>query len=116
LRTAAEFKRVFRRGLRLDGPLFVLLAAENGVDRGRLGLAVGRRVGGAVARNRAKRLLRETFRRNKTAAIRGLDLVLIPKVEISGRSLGDVEREYQTRLKRVAKRRSGHGANPTRTD
>jgi ribonuclease P protein component len=100
----------------MDGPLFVLLVAENTVGTGRLGLAVGRRVGGAVARNRAKRLLRESFRRNKTEAIRGLDLVLIPKVEIGGRSLGDVEREYQARLKRVAKRRSSHGPNPSRTD
>jgi ribonuclease P protein component len=99
----------------MDGPLFVLLAAENTLGIGRLGLAVGRRVGGAVERNRAKRLLRESFRRNKIETVRGLDLVLIPKVEIGGRSLADVEREYQARLKRVARRRS-HGANPSRTD
>jgi ribonuclease P protein component len=110
--SAAEFRRVFRKGLRLDGALFLMLAAENGRDAGRLGLAVGRRVGGAVERNKAKRLLRESFRRNKIEAVRGLDLVLVPKREIVGRTFADVEREYRARLKRLAQRR--HGSTPAR--
>ena len=90
----------------------MLLAAENARDFGRLGLAVSRRVGGSVERNRAKRLLRESFRRNKSEVIRGLDLVLIPKREIVDRSLAEVEREYRARLKRLAQRR--HGPTPAR--
>jgi ribonuclease P protein component len=105
VRCAADFRRAFRKGLRLDGALFTLLAAENGLELGRLGLATSRRVGGAVARNRAKRLLRESFRRNKTETIRGLDLVLVPKREIGGKALGDVEAEYRSRLIRLQKRR-----------
>jgi large subunit ribosomal protein L34 len=52
LRRAGEFRRAFRRGLRLDGPLFLLLAVENQAGYGRLGLVASRRLGGAVARNR----------------------------------------------------------------
>jgi ribonuclease P protein component len=100
--------------MRLDGPLFALIAADNGLGYGRLGLAASRRIGGAVARNRAKRLLRESFRRHKLA---GADLVLIPKAEILKHSQAEVEREYRDRLRRLAARaarRRGPSFSPGR--
>ena len=100
----SDFRKAFRQGIRLDGPLFLMVAAANGRAYCRLGLAASRKVGGAVERNRAKRLLRESFRRQKTAA--GFDLVLIPKAEILKRTQGEVEREYRERLKRLATRAS----------
>lgn len=62
LRHALEYQRVREARLRKSrGPLLVSGVA-NGLGRCRLGLAVGRRAGGAVARNRYKRLIREGFR------------------------------------------------------
>src|SRR5262249_28458049 len=46
LTRGAEFRRAFRQGVRLDGPLFVLVAAANGRSYSRLGLAASRKVGG----------------------------------------------------------------------
>jgi ribonuclease P protein component len=102
---------VLKKGLRLDGPLFALVAIENGLAYGRLGLAASRRLGGAVARNRAKRLLRESFRGMKPP---GADMVLIPKPEILEHSQAEVEREYRDRLRRLAARRTSRnrGAAP----
>ena len=68
--SGADFRRVFRRGFRVDGPLLSLVAADNDLGYDRLGLAASRKLGGAVARNRAKRLLREAFRRHKRRATR----------------------------------------------
>ena len=51
LRTAAQFRRVFRRGSRFDGRLFLLVAAPNDQAASRIGLAASRRVGGAVERS-----------------------------------------------------------------
>lgn len=98
----SEFRKAFRQGIRLDGPLFVMVAAANGRAYSRLGLAASRKVGGAVARNRAKRVLRESFRRLKT--LPGFDLVLIPKPEILECTQPEVEREYRDRLRRLAAR------------
>jgi ribonuclease P protein component len=104
LRRGAEFRRAFRRGLRLDGPLFLLLAVDNQLGHGRLGLVASRRLGGAALRNRAKRLLREGFRRNKPDG--GVDLVLVPKPGIAKRRYAEVERELRERLGRLAARRA----------
>jgi ribonuclease P protein component len=65
-------------------------------------LAVDRRVGRAVKRNRAKRWLRECFRRNKPA--RSLDVVLIAKREILNVTLAQLEHEYSRRLRELERR------------
>jgi ribonuclease P protein component len=104
LSSPGQFRRVFQKGIRVDGPLFSLVAAPNDCGHDRLGLAASRRVGGAVARNRAKRRLRECFRRHKRSERPALDLVLMAKTEIVGCVQGELEREYRQRLRRLQDR------------
>jgi ribonuclease P protein component len=102
---AADYRRVLRKGARQEGRLFTLVAMETRFGTDRLGLAVSRRVGGAVIRNRVKRLLREAFRRNKRASSSpGLDIVILPKPPISGANQEDVDREYEQRLRQWIRR------------
>ncbi len=64
LSRSAEFERVYRQGRSKGNRYLVLYAfprAEGEEDGPRLGLSVSRRVGGAVERNRVKRVLREAF-------------------------------------------------------
>ncbi len=98
LKTRAEFDRVFRRGTRLEGRLFALIVAANGSGQDRLGLAISRRVGGAVARNRARRLLRESFRRLETACRPAVDIVAVGKPALADSSQPEVDRELRLRL------------------
>ena len=65
---------------------------------------MSRKLGGAVRRNRAKRLLREAFRRNVRNESPAVDLVLVAKLEIVACSQAEVEREYREHLRRLAAR------------
>lgn len=65
LRSAAAIQEVFRRGRRIGRPSFILLWLEGPVKG--VAFAVSREAGGAVARNRAKRRLREAYRRQERA-------------------------------------------------
>ena len=58
-------------------PHFVILLVPHGGQR--LGVTVGRRVGGAVQRNRVKRLVREVFRRNRELFPPDCDIVLVAR-------------------------------------
>jgi ribonuclease P protein component len=116
LRSPAEFDAVFKRGARLGGRLFLLVVAPNPHGFDRLGLAVSRRVGGAVARNRARRLLRESFRRAARRAGGGLDLVVVARPDIVGCAQAEVDRELNDRLGRIGARARPRGAGPAAAD
>jgi ribonuclease P protein component len=79
---SADFQRVRRNGKAYAHPLVVLMSCPNGLDLSRFGIAAGRRVGGAVARNRAKRLLREAVRPHVNRTDAGWDVVLIARPDV----------------------------------
>jgi ribonuclease P protein component len=100
LSRSAEFERVYRQG-RSKGNRYLVLYAfpreEDGEDGPRLGLSVGRRVGGAVDRTRVKRVLREAFWEEARRLPAGSDYVVVARPE----SLPLTEREGEPGIRTV---------------
>ena len=74
-----DFDRAYAGRRRRDCGALVIYGARNGLGVARLGLSVSRKVGGAVDRNRVKRLLREAFRAVQREVPAGLDLVVVAR-------------------------------------
>lgn len=81
IRKRPDFVRIQDGGLKVGTRHFLVLLAPVRTDAAlsapRLGVVASRKVGGAVQRNRAKRLIREVFRRGADLFPPGLDVVII---------------------------------------
>jgi len=105
----SDFQRIYARRSSASDEVLLVYACENGLTGPRIGLSVSRKVGGAVVRNRWKRMLREAFRLSKAELPRGADLVVIPRQsdppELAQliRSLGTQARRAANRLQKAAR-------------
>jgi ribonuclease P protein component len=104
IRKRSEFQRVYQHGSKVHGRFATLFTLPNALTVARLGIAATRKLGGAVERNRAKRLIREVFRRNKVAP--GFDVVIVPKRELLHAGLGALENDYRNSIARSLTRRT----------
>ncbi len=98
VRHHAEFQHIYKEGARVHSRYSTVFIQPNAQAVGRLGIAATKKLGGAVQRNRAKRLIREVFRRNKLAP--GFDVIVIPKRGWLDASLTVLEADYRHLLER----------------
>ena len=110
LRGSADFQRVYRHGKRYDGVLMTAFVLPNNISHNRFGVTASRKaLGNAVQRNRAKRLLKETFRLT-SSSINSLgfsyDWVINAKRKLPSLKVTAAIEEFQGLLSRVAKAES----------
>lgn len=103
LRKRTEFEACYSGGVRVTGRHFLLFLRQAREARGpRLGVSVSRRVGGAVARNRVKRRLREIFRRGRPGE--AVDVVVNAKPSAADAPFSQLEREFSELLREALSR------------
>lgn len=101
LRRTSDVRRVYDEGQSWVHPLLVLVARPNGLDFSRVGVTASRKLGSAVARNRAKRLLREAARRLYPQFGAGWDVMLISRARILEAKEPQVEKALASLLRRA---------------
>jgi ribonuclease P protein component len=111
VRRHGEFQQAFERGIRAHGRYLTVLMVPNKGGVARLGIVASRKLGGAVDRNRAKRLIRELFRRTTMPGRQGVDVVIIPRRELFDAAYSSLEADFLSACRRCASR-LGSGESP----
>jgi ribonuclease P protein component len=101
IRRRGEFQRVFDAGRRAHGRYLTIIAAPATGSESRLGIVASKKLGGAVVRNRAKRLIRQVFR-TEASPDRASDLVIIPKAAALEAATAELVNDYRITLKRLS--------------
>ena len=102
LKQGRDFLRLKHQGQRLVNNCLVanwiVLPAGS---TARLGIVTSRKVGSAVMRSRARRLLRESFRLHQHDLRQPVEIVLVARPSIVGKGLAEVERDFLTAMRRA---------------
>ena len=97
-----DFMRVRAQGQRMV--VGCLIANWQALPEGsspRLGVVTSKKIGNAVARNRARRLLRESFRHHQFELVKPVELVLVARASIANFDYARVEKDFLTSLRRA---------------
>jgi ribonuclease P protein component len=102
LKQSRDFAAVRQQGQRLvNGCLIANWKTLSPGAKSRVGIITSRKLGPAVTRNRARRLLRETFRLHQHDLFAPVTIVLVATPSIVGKRLVDVERDFLNAMRRA---------------
>ncbi|HWP42078.1 MAG TPA: ribonuclease P protein component [Blastocatellia bacterium] len=96
-----EFQQVYQKGRKIHGRYFTAFVLPTGEPRSRIGITATRKIGKSVERNRARRLLREVFRKNKWLVPPGVDIVINVKGPLVEAGFSELEDDFISFLEKV---------------
>jgi ribonuclease P protein component len=96
LRRKKDFDRLYRKGIRIHGKYIVVIFAKNDMGFNRTAFLASRKVGKAVQRNRARRLMKEAFRGLSAELVQGYDVLFIARSTILDAKCPEVKKTMTT--------------------
>ena len=93
-----QFNRCFRSGRFCACGMVTAYYLPNDLPSNRVGISISKKVGNAVERNRAKRIIRAAYRLNEASFPVGLDIVFAVRPGIDGKKTQDIESFFEKRL------------------
>lgn len=96
-----EFVRIYKKGKFFPGKYIVIYILKNRFGINRLGITANKKVGKSVRRNRAKRLIRESYRFYEEFVPSGLDVVFVARGVDTEYGLAEIRKEMKFLLKKV---------------
>ena len=101
LRKDADFDNVYKRGRSVGERYVVVFYIKNHRDINRTCFLASKKVGNSVRRNRARRLMRESYRLMKDRLPAGYDVIIIARNTITGRKFFEVDKSIRNAFKRA---------------
>ena len=96
LKKNIDFRLVYNKGTSHANRLLVLYVLKNGTERNRLGISVSKKVGNSVVRHRLTRLIRESYRLQEEVFQKGLDIVVVARVNAKKASYFEIEQDRKS--------------------
>ena len=104
-----EFQRLYRRGKSAASPYLALYCRKGRRGENRLGFTVGKKVGGAVQRNRVRRRLREIYRLHEDELVPGYDIVVVARVKSVYARYAQLEKSFLSLADKLGLRKKAEG-------
>ena len=101
LRKKTDFQSIYNRGKSVGDRFVVLFYRPNGLVYNRTGFLASKKVGNSVKRNRAKRLMKESYRAISYMLPEGYDFIIIARNTICGKKCAEVEKSLLSAFKRT---------------
>jgi ribonuclease P protein component len=100
LRYQKDFDRLYKRGAKIHGKYLVVMFIRNGGDSNRKAFLASKKVGKAVARNRARRLMKEAYRSLAPRLRTGYDILFVARNTIAGADCPEIVKTMRVSLKK----------------
>jgi len=104
IRKKKDFLVLYKKGRRYKSRFFSLIYSTSALPYSRVGVVASRKVGGAVVRNKAKRWMRDLFRRNRDLLESPVDLLIVAQPDMAGATWAEVREEYLLGVREVGRR------------
>lgn len=101
LRRDSDFNAIYKKGKSVGDKFVVIFSKKNNLPYNRTAFLASKKVGNAVARNRARRLMKESYRSLCDQFVTGYDIIFIARNTINNSKCADVKKSIEAATKRA---------------